>query len=123
MMKPYLKWKIPVYTVSEANCSEHWTKKKKRHESQKKWIKLSFWNSQNFIFKLPCIIKMTRKGKKVLDDDNLPVSMKYIRDAIADHLFPGQAPGQADNDKRIKWEYDQIKSKEIGVIVEFFVLE
>jgi len=121
-LTPILKWKIPVKTVSEANCSEHWTKKKKRHDIQKKWVWL-FFNREGHFIPLPCKIKLTRIGKKILDSDNLPTSMKWIRDAIADSIFTGLAPGRADDNHNLFWQYSQQVGKEYGVIVEFFDLK
>lgn len=112
-------WDTYIKTVSEANSSEHWTKKAKRHRLQKKSI-WAFFKRDNPNITLPCLIKLTRIGKKLLDDDNLPVSMKYIRDAIADQIFPNLAPGQADNDKRLKWEYSQEIGSKYGVKIEIF---
>lgn len=109
---------IPIKTVSEANCSEHWTQKHKRHKNQKLKIKLYLLHQIKNI-KLPCIIKLTRVGKRKLDDDNLPPSLKYVRDAIADLIFPGLAAGQADNDKRLIWQYDQMTAKDYAIIVSF----
>jgi len=118
-MKKILEWFIPVFTLSEANASEHWTKKKKRKDLQKKWIWI-FFKKEKPIISLPCHIKLIRTSKRFLDSDNLPTSMKYIRDAIADQIFPGLSPGQADNDSRISWEYDQIKSQQLGIIIIFY---
>lgn len=105
-MNVVYSWQLPIYTVSEANTQQHWTKKKKRTDLQKKWIWLLFQKEKPSI-PLPCVIKLTRIGKRDLDDDNLPVSMKYIRDSISSQIFPNKASGQADNDSRIKWEYAQ----------------
>lgn len=113
-----IEWIIPTKTVSEANSREHWTKKKKRNDIQKSWVRL-FFNKHKPEIGLPCKITLTRLGKKLLDDDNLPVSMKYLRDAIADHIFPGQAPGRADGDKRLTWVYFQALSKKTGVKIQF----
>lgn len=90
-----------------------------RHDKQRRWIWATFQSEKPDI-PLPCHIKLTRVAKRYLDCDNLPVSMKYIRDAIADQIFPGLAPGQADNDKRLSWQYDQIKGKECAVILTFY---
>lgn len=116
-----IEWTIPIHTVSEANNSDHWTKKKKRHDMQRRWIWVYF-QKEKPIIQLPCKIKLTRLGKKLLDDDNLPVSMKYIRDAIADQIFPGKAAGQADNDRRIMWEYAQEKHKTCALKITFCFL-
>lgn len=67
---------------------------------------------------LPCSIKLTRLGPRELDWDNNIISLKYVRDAIAEILTQDFVPGRADSDKRIKWEYDQEKSKEYGVKIE-----
>lgn len=113
-----IEWQIPIHTVSEANTQEHWTKKKKRHDLQKRWIWL-FFKKERPDISFPCHIKLTRIGKKMLDSDNLPVSMKWIRDTVADTLIPGKAPGQADNDPGLSWEYDQQIGKEYAVKIEF----
>lgn len=112
-------WHLPIYTVSEANTQQHWTKKKKRTDLQKKWIWLLFQREKPSI-PLPCTIKLTRIGKRMLDDDNLPMSLKTVRDAIADQINPGKAAGQADSDLRMKWEYGQ-EIGSYGVKIEIFV--
>ncbi len=121
-MRKYLEWNIPIHTISEANVSQHWTKKKKRHDIQKRWVWVFFQREGHFI-PLPCHIKLIRVGKKLLDDDNLPVSMKHIRDCIADNIFPGLPPGKADGRKELSWSYDQQIGKEYAVIVQFLVPE
>ncbi len=111
-----IHWKIPVRTVSEANCNQNRWVKKKRRDGQKNWVLIYFLNNKEKI-KLPCKIKLIRHGRKEMDDDNLPVSLKYIRDAIADHIITGLAPGRADGDKRLSWEYSQIVGKTYAVEV------
>lgn len=101
---------IPVKTISEANCSEHWTKKRKRYAEQK-FITYINCNTQINSSILPCQITLTRIAPRTLDTDNLPVSMKWIRDQIADLIVPGLAPGRADNEPKITWKYDQKKGK------------
>jgi len=99
--------------VSEANRSgEHWTKKSKRHQTQK-WLINSFMNKHcNIRDLLPCVITMIRIAPRSLDkEENLPMAFKHIKDYIADFLIPGQSMGRADGDKRIKWEYSQEKGK------------
>ena len=113
-----IEWIIPIYTVSEANRNEHWTIKKKRIDLQKKWI-VVFFKKEKATISLPCEITLTRIGKKKLDSDNLPVSMKWIRDTIADQLIPGLACGRADDDPRLSWKYAQEIGKEYGVKISF----
>jgi len=112
------EWFLPIFTVSEANVVEHWTKKKKRHDHQKRWIRI-FFRKEKPQVSLPCKIILTRLSERKLDSDNLPVSMKWIRDAIADQIFPGMAAGMADNDPRLDWHYDQKISNEKGVLIKF----
>ena len=118
-MENILEITLPIHTVSEANISEHWTKKKKRHDIQKKAIWIYFKKEKPEI-SLPCRIKLTRIGKRKLDDDNLPVSMKWIRDEISSCLIPGKLPGRADDDKRISFCYDQKIGKEYGINIIFY---
>ncbi len=104
---------IPVKTVSEANNFDHWTKKQARHNKQKWWVSLAFSQCE---VKLPCTVKMCRCATKFLDEeDNLRMSLKWIKDYIAAEITQDFCPGRADGNKKIKWEYDQIKSKAYGV--------
>ncbi len=112
---------MKIRTVSETNCAENHWKKYKR----KKMQKFSTWSyliNEIKNIPLPCHILLEREGR-ILDDDNFPPSLKYIRDQIADMLIPGLAPGRADNDPRITWHYRQVKAKDkdYGVTVTFFV--
>ncbi len=125
---------IPVMTVSESNSSEHWTKKSKRHKLQKKMV-WAIWSQVRPIIKLPCIIRISRIAPRVLDDsDNLPISMKWIKDAVSAKIFPEkivvirdkdrtyQNLGFTDDSKEITWEYSQEKGnvREYAVRVEVF---
>ena len=107
-----------IATVSEANCSEPWRKKHARHKLQKAHIR----HSSNRIPKeLPIHIKITRISPRTLDShDNLPMSVKYISDQLAAEITGNHVAGRADDDKRITWEYDQVKGKPQGVLIEFF---
>lgn len=113
-------WYIDLKTVSEANSSEHWTKKAKRHRLQKMKIKAALLQERPHI-QLPCAIHLTRIAPRTLDvDDNLPMAFKFIKDAIADYIIPGQAPGRADDCKSIVWRFKQEKGqpKQMGVRIE-----
>lgn len=101
--------KIICKILSEANISEHWGTRKKRHDEQKEAI-LSQWNKDNPEISLPCTIHLYRVYPRFLDSgDNLPISLKHCRDTIADLIIPGQKKGRADNDPRLSWEYSQRK--------------
>lgn len=110
-------WELPLLTVSELNCSEHWAKKSKRHKKQKFFVKLALKNEINKI-SLPCSVKITRLSSRSLDYDNLVSSQKWVVDAICDLLIPGLKPGRADGDERIKIFYHQEKSRNYGIKIE-----
>lgn len=61
---------------------------------------------------LPIKVNLCRLGGRSMDDDNLSVSMKYLRDAVADML------GTKDNNPLIKWTYSQQKNDRLGVKIE-----
>ena len=119
-MDPILFEKIiTIRTVSEANSSDPWFVKAKRHAKQKRLVYL-------LVPSMPLInqkatVKLTRLSPRQLDEDNLLMCLKYFRDAIAERLVPGLAPGRADSDKRITWDYDQQPSKSYGVKVEIMI--
>ena len=93
---------FPLKTVSEANCSEHWTKKHKRHKEQKRIVRFILERYRNDL-KTPCNVKVTRCAARSLDvHDNLPMSLKYVVDAICEMITGKTQPGQADNDKSIQ---------------------
>lgn len=125
-----IEWYIPITTVSEANTSEHWTKKRQRHKQQQFFIR-SLFRRETSETPLPCVITMTRVSPRLLDDDNLRTAFKWIRDEISECIFPEKTShyisksgrkikikGRADSDPRIKWEYAQEKGKTLGVKIE-----
>lgn len=113
---------VPIRTVSEMNNFDHWTKKHKRHKSQKATVKLFLL--PQILAKtdsiLPCILTITRISPRYLDRDNLYASLKYVTDACCELLVPGLAIGRADSDKRIQIEISQEKGgvKEQGVRIQ-----
>lgn len=128
-MTKTITWILPIKTVSEINCSQHWTKKHKRHKQQQFFVRCLFRKETNEI-KLPCAIKLTRLSPKLLDPDNMPTSMKYVQDEIAEQLTgkggfyvtkSGKVrsiKGHADGDKRLSWSYDQEKYPMQAVKIE-----
>jgi hypothetical protein len=105
--------------VSEANTSEHWLKRSKRHKKQKGYVNI-FFNQYKHLVELPVSIIMCRISPRTLDFDNLVYSLKWVRDALAEGLIQGLAPGRADEDDRITWVYAQEKGnpKEYAVRIE-----
>ena len=112
---------LPIRTVSEANCTEPWQKRHKRHKAQKKAI-FSAIVEHKHLLRLPCCITYIRYAPKQLDrHDNLPMSMKYLNDQLCAEITSDFRPGRADDTDQITIKYDQIKSKNYGVkiIIEF----
>lgn len=109
---------LPIKTVSEANCFEPWQKKHGRHKDQQRMVALGL-NPLSDKIKLPCKILLTRFAPNELDKfDNLPMSFKYIVDAVCAIITGECRAGKADSDKRISIECDQVESKEYGVRIE-----
>ena len=76
---------IPIDTVSEMNCSQHWRVKAKRHKSQQFFVQLAMKPHK---VQLPCTVKMIRLSSRELDDDNLASAFKWIRDELSECLIP-----------------------------------
>jgi hypothetical protein len=126
-------WTIPIRTVSEANTKEHWTVSSRRHQQQQWFIRRQFLVDERKVM-LPCTVKLVRLGGRFLDkDDNLPMSFKWIRDEIAECIFPEKnvqyvdkkgkirsLKGRLDDSPLIKWEYDQEKSNRMGIRIEIY---
>lgn len=131
-------WNIPLKTVSESNCSEHWTAKSKRHRQQQFFIR-SLFNREGKEIPLPCEITLTRISPRALDaEDNLPMAFKWIKDEIGACLFPEKMvkyvqkkvknnkvyvthktnKGHSDSDLRVSWKYSQEKGKTISIRIE-----
>lgn len=119
-MKTIQFWRLKTVIANEANSSEHFMVKSNRHKKQKKDIKKAFLADRPTL-QLPFHIVLTRIAPRELDaHDNLPLSMKWIVDSIADYFFPGKKAGRADDTKEITWEYKQEKGqpKEYGLRIE-----
>ena len=103
--------------VSCANEAEHWATKYRRNKKQKMEIWIRFVNEKPKI-DFPCFIIMTRNGPRLLDDNNLISSFKYIQDEIANQLIPGLRPGFADSSTNLIWHYKQTKSKHYSIDIQ-----
>lgn len=132
-----ISFDLPIKTVSEANCSEHWSVKAKRHRQQQWFIRLAYSRYlPNLVIDTslgqPCYqIKMIRIAPRKLDDDNLVSAFKWIRDELSELLIPEKAmsyidkkgktqklKGRADSDERIVWKYDQLIDRAYSVRIE-----
>ena len=123
---------LPIKTFSEANGgakksfkfkgqswtkSEHWTDRYKRHKRQKGMVGLTLRPFKNQL-KIPCVITLTRFAPRKLDKfDNLPMSFKWILDAICEVITGDYRPGRADDtiEDDIDVIYKQVISKEYAV--------
>lgn len=109
---------LPIRTTSEANCFEPWPEKHKRHKAQQRTVALAL-NPLRAKIQLPCKVQLTRFAPHELDAfDNLPMSFKYIVDAICAIITGNYVAGKADSDKRISISCGQEKSKEYGIRIE-----
>lgn len=95
-------------TIYSPNRKEHWAKTYNRHKKYNLLIR-SMWNNLKVSPTIPCHVKLTRISQRKFDYDNLVIGFKGIRDIVADLLIPGKAPGQADSNPNITWEYTQEK--------------
>lgn len=126
-----IRWEIPLKTVSESNCSEHWTAKSKRHQQQQFFIRCLFNKESNEI-PMPCEVTLTRISPRMLDaEENLPMAFKWIKDEIGACLFPDKVvtykkkggkfvknKGHADSDPRVRWNFFQEKGKSLCIRIE-----
>lgn len=126
-----IEWEIPLETVSEANCSQHWRKKYLRHKKQQIFIRLAY-NKYVKNITFPCEVTMIRLAPRTLDeDDNLRMAFKWIKDEISECLLPEKQgsylnkkgntvkiKGRADSDPRIKWKYAQEPCTQLRVRIE-----
>jgi hypothetical protein len=115
-----ISFDAPIKTVSEANKREHWTVRSRRRKAQQQEADVMLLNAlQGRKVKLPCLVKLTRVGPKLLDSDNLAGAFKAIRDALARRI------GVDDGDPRITFQYEQraVGRREYNVIVEIKSVE
>lgn len=97
-----LEFDAPIRVISEANCRDHWAVKSRRRQRQQQEMDVLLLNAlQGRKVQLPCRVKLTRIGARILDSDNLQSAFKAVRDAIARRL------GIDDGDSRIKFDYAQ----------------
>lgn len=101
---------LPLRTVSTANKREHWSKRAKRAKQERMVAKLKTPAG----LQTPLTVKLTRFGPRTLDDDNLAISFKAIRDGIADKC------NCDDGNAGLSFQYAQEKSKDYAIRIEFF---
>jgi len=112
---------MPLRTISEANDRAHWRARHERHRDQR--LHTSMWmrkmlHRDHVKLSLPAVVTLTRIAHRKLDDgDNLPMSLKHVRDEIAAQL------GVDDANPLITYQYKQEKCLrgKYGVRVNFEV--
>lgn len=125
-----ISFELPIKTVSEANCSQHWSKKSRRHRQQQFFVR-SMFNRSSQEISLPCAVKLVRIAQRDLDGDNLISAFKWIRDEVSECLCPEsknyyldkkgkerKLKGRQDSNPLITWIYDQEKDKKTGIRIE-----
>lgn len=95
---------LPLRTVSEANGQHgHWAARARRRKAQRGLactVVGAHWRCSGLA--LPVVVVLTRIAPSSgLDDDNLRVALKSVRDGVADAL------GLDDRDPRVAWQYAQ----------------
>jgi hypothetical protein len=107
---------------AETNARMHWAKRARVSREHRKFTAMAT-NSNLFtenawaIAKdnLDVCVRLTRRGKRMLDDDNLATAFKHVRDGVADAI------GIDDGSERYTWEYAQVKGTEYKVEIEIGV--
>lgn len=121
-MKTIVNWQLPIKTCPEGDPLENIWAKARRHRIQKQRIFQQFIIDRPLTPPFPCHVILTRIAPRKLDkDDNLPYSLKWIKDAVSEKLTGITQAGRADGDDRITWEYKQKKGdkpREYAVQIE-----
>lgn len=111
-----MKFVIPIKTVSTANeRGIGWRAKAKRVRSEREATSVVFRGARvkQAVPDFPLAVLLTRVSPGELDSDNLPPSMKAIRDQLAEEL---RLP--SDRDPRVTWHYAQARERGFEVRVE-----
>lgn len=114
---------FPIRTVSRSNVREHRWARIKRTQAERETAWLIATNHLRHVRISDVVqIQMVRLGVKLLDDDNLPGSMKAVQDGLCKALGIDDGPWQRTG---IRWEYDQrqVKRESTGVeaVIEYEV--
>jgi hypothetical protein len=93
---------IAVRTKSLANLREHWSSRHRRSSAEKGATKLAMVGLK---LSPVLVVRMTRYGVRLLDDDNVRGALKAIRDMVAQRLRVDDAS------PLVAWEYAQATCK------------
>lgn len=109
---------VPLRTVPGLNVREHWQARSSRVKKERKAVAWCLVGTPKP--PIPCSVRLTRvsPGTVGMDDDNLPGSLKSVRDQIAEWL------GIDDRDRnQVRYHYAQRHGPHLawGVEIEFGV--
>lgn len=93
----------------------NWRKAAGHRKEQRTRTRSAMLASPGTLPLLPVIVYFTRFGRGTLDDDAVPGALKSVRDEIAD------AYGIADNDRRIKFSYAQVRRRKEASCVNVLI--
>jgi hypothetical protein len=110
---------VPIKLKSAQNLKAHWAKRAAIVRRQKLDVGLMLNCSWKPVPPLPCKITLVALKLHKMDSDNLIISFKAIKDAIAEFFRPGLAPGRADDTDEIEWKYLQVRQANEGVIIKY----
>ncbi len=104
---------LPVQIHSPQNSYKgHWASSRKKQKAQKQSILLALLPSGHLLQKnnhQPITITLTRISPRKMDHDNFIYGCKWIKDAIAEVIFPNLPSGRADDSPILTWDYVQVK--------------
>jgi hypothetical protein len=103
---------VPVRTQSLANAREHWRARTARARRERETTRLALMGARVDPGVPPVAVQLCRLSRGLLDDDNLPTSLKSVRDEIAAYFGVGDSPRDP-----ITWRYAQRRSSVPGVVV------
>ncbi len=102
---PALVIELPIRTFSEANIThQHWGQKQKLVGDQRPVVKMAVIanaRAKGVRLELPASVRLVRVGSELDVGDNLEMSLKHVRDGVAD------AFGVGDRGDHLLWDYGQ----------------
>lgn len=102
--------RLPIRTVNGLNERTHWTVRSRRAKAERSAVGWAM--SCTEACAVPCVVTLTREGKRDMDGDGLQASFKHCRDAVADWLKVNDA------DPRVQWVYQQARAKLYAVLIQ-----
>lgn len=105
---------VPIVTKSEANQRSRIAQWRRGKDNRERLAKYLHCLAIPMGKAVPSVVRFTRIGRKLLDDDNLAGAMKHLRDEVAKYFGVDDGPKGP-----IRWEYSQREWFAVGVEIEF----